>query len=227
VWHRDFHDAQIAECPDASVVGKSIGAVADERGVHVVDAFLDLVVEHGRAFRWRTTITNARPEILDKLAQQPGIQLGFSDAGAYLRNMAFYNFGIRFLRRVHEAEQAGRPFVPLERAVHMLTGDLAGFFGIDAGRLQVGDRADLVVIDPAGLDASTDEYHEEPLAEFGGLRRMVNRNDRAVAATVIAGRVVFRDGAYVEGYGRDWRTGQVLRAGERSDTVRVEELARR
>lgn len=227
VWHRDFHDAQIVGCPDASVVGKSIGAVADERGVHVVDAFLDLVVEHGRAFRWRTTITNARPEVLDKLAQQPGIQLGFSDAGAHLRNMAFYNFGIRFLRRVHDAEAAGRPFVSLERAVHMLTGDLAGFFGIDAGRLQVGDRADLVVIDPAGLDASTDEYHEEALAEFGGLRRMVNRNDRAVAATVIAGRVVYREGAYVDGYGRDWRTGQVLRAGERAGAVQAEELARR
>jgi N-acyl-D-aspartate/D-glutamate deacylase len=216
IWHRDFYDAEIVACPDASVVGKSIGKVADERGVHVVDAFLDLVVEHGRAFRWRTTITNARPQILDKLAQQPGIQLGFSDAGAHLRNMAFYNFGLRFLRRVHDAERAGRPFLPLEKAVHLLTGDLADFFNIDAGRLHIGDRADLVVIDPAGLDASTEEYHEEPLPEFDGLRRMVNRNDRAVTATVIGGRVVFRGGQFVDGYGRDWRSGQVLRAGRRS-----------
>ena len=220
VWHRDFHDAEIVECPDSSVVGKSIGAVADERGVHVVDAFLDLVVEHGRRFRWRTTITNARPEILDRLAQQPGVQLGFSDAGAHLRNMAFYNFGLRFLRRVHEAEVAGRPFLPLERAVHLLTRDLADFFGIAAGRLQVGDRADLVIVDPDGLDASTDEYHEQPLVEFGGLRRMVNRNDRAVTATVIGGRVVFRRGEFVDGYARAWGTGSVLRAGAASATDR-------
>jgi N-acyl-D-aspartate/D-glutamate deacylase len=214
IWHRDFYDAEIVECPDESVVGKSVGAVADERRLHVVDAFLDLVVEHGKAFRWRTTITNYRPEILDRLAQQPGIQIGFSDAGAHLRNMAFYNFGIRFLRRVNDAADAGKPFLPLERAVHLLTGDLANFFGVDAGRLRVGDRADLVVIDPAGLDESADEYHEQPLAEFGGLRRMVNRNDRAVAATVIGGRVVYRNGEFVDGYGSTFRSGRVLRADE-------------
>jgi N-acyl-D-aspartate/D-glutamate deacylase len=45
---------------------------------------------------------------------------------------------------------------------------------------------------------------------------MVNRNDRAVTATVIGGRVVFRGGQFVDGYGRDWRSGQVLRAGRRS-----------
>jgi N-acyl-D-aspartate/D-glutamate deacylase len=219
IWHRDFYDAEIVACPDESVVGKSVGAVADERGLHVVDAFLDLVVEHGKAFRWRTTITNYRPEILEKLAQQPGVQIGFSDAGAHLRNMAFYNFGIRFLRRVNDAAEAGKPFLTLERAVHMLTGDLADFFGVDAGRLQIGDRADLVVIDPAGLDDSADEYHEQPLVEFGGLRRMVNRNDRAVAATVIGGRVVYRHGEFVEGYGSAYRSGRVLRAGEPRGSV--------
>jgi N-acyl-D-aspartate/D-glutamate deacylase len=101
----------------------------------------------------------------------------------------------------------------------MLTGDLGEFFGIDAGRLRLGDRADLVVIDPTGLDASTDEYHEAPLVEFGGLLRMVNRNDAAVAATVIGGRVVYRTGEFTEGYGSEWRAGRVLRAGEVVGTV--------
>ena len=57
------------------------------------------------------------------------------------------------------------------------------------------------------------------MAEFGGLRRMVNRNDRAVAATVIGGRVVYRAGEFAEGYGRDWRSGRVLRAGEPRGSV--------
>jgi N-acyl-D-aspartate/D-glutamate deacylase len=56
-----------------------------------VDAFLDLVVEHGITLRWRTTISNHPPEVLEKLAREPGVQMGFSDAGAHLRNMAFYN----------------------------------------------------------------------------------------------------------------------------------------
>ena len=93
VWHRDFFDAEIVACPDESVVGKSFGQVGVDRGgLHPVDAFLDLVLEHGTALRWRTTISNHRPEVLKKLARDPGIQMGFSDAGAHLRNMAFYNY---------------------------------------------------------------------------------------------------------------------------------------
>ena len=77
VWHRDFFDAEIVACPDASVVGKSFGQVGVERGgKHPVDAFLDLVLEHGTDIRWRTTISNHRPEVLKKLAADPGIQVG-------------------------------------------------------------------------------------------------------------------------------------------------------
>ena len=78
----------------------------------------------------------------------PGIQMGFSDAGAHLRNMAFYNFGLRLLRHVRDAERAGRPFMTVEQAVHRLTGELADWYRLDAGHLRVGDRADLVVLDP-------------------------------------------------------------------------------
>ena len=40
----------------------------------------------------------------------------------------------------------------VEQAVHRLTGELADWYRIDAGHLRVGDRADLVVIDPERLD---------------------------------------------------------------------------
>jgi N-acyl-D-aspartate/D-glutamate deacylase len=94
VWQRDFFDAEIVDCPDESVVGRSFGQVGlDRGGLHPVDAFLDLVLEHGRDLRWRTTISNHRPEVLKKLAHDPGIQMGFSDAGAHLRNMAVLQHG--------------------------------------------------------------------------------------------------------------------------------------
>ncbi|MGW0021381.1 N-acyl-D-amino-acid deacylase family protein [Rhodococcus sp. NPDC003382] len=213
VWHRDFDDTDIVACPDESLVGRSIGDVARERKLHPVDVFLDLVVEHGREFRWHTVIANDRPEVLNRLITTPGVTVGFSDAGAHLRNMAFYNYGIRMLRRIHDFAERGKPVMPLEAAVHKLTGELGDFYGIDAGHLRVGDRADLVVVDPAGLDEATERYHEEPMPEFGGLRRMVNRNDAAVTATVVAGRVVFRDGEFVPGYGTTVGTGRFLRAG--------------
>ncbi|MGV9744434.1 N-acyl-D-amino-acid deacylase family protein [Rhodococcus zopfii] len=213
VWHRDFDDTTIVACPDAAIVGRSIGDVARERKLHPVDTFLDLVVEHGREFRWHTVIANDRPEILNRLIRTPGVTVGFSDAGAHLRNMAFYNYGIRMLRRIHEFAERGKPVMPMEAAVHKLTGELGEFYGLDAGHLRVGDRADLVVVDPVGLDDETERYHEEPMPEFGGLRRMVNRNDAAVAATVVGGRVVFRAGEFVPGYGTTFGTGRFLRAG--------------
>ncbi|BCI53376.1 hypothetical protein NIIDNTM18_26540 [Mycolicibacterium litorale] len=218
VWHRDFFDAEIVACPDDSLVGKSFGLVGVERGLHPVDAFLDLVLEYGRDVRWRTTISNHRPEVLKKMAREPGIQMGFSDAGAHLRNMAFYNMGLRLLRHVHDAEKAGRPFMSVEQAVHRLTGELADWYRLDAGHLRVGDRADIVVVDPAHLDSTLDAYAEDRVPFYGGLERMVNRNDDTVSAVLVSGRTVFRDGAPTELVGTQ-RTGRFLRAAHRAPAV--------
>ncbi|UGT57314.1 N-acyl-D-amino-acid deacylase family protein [Nocardia asteroides] len=211
-WHRDFFDADIVACPDESVLGKTFGQVGlDRGGLHPVDAFLDLVVEHGDKLRWRTTISNHRPDVADVLTADPSVQLGFSDAGAHLRNMAFYNFGLRLLRRVHEAQRTERPFMTVEHAVHRVTGELADWYGLDAGHLRVGDRADAVVIDPAHLDDSLDAYAEAPIEVFGNLSRMVNRNDDTVTAVFVNGRYVFGAGEADPALGTE-RVGTFLRA---------------
>ncbi|OBG00288.1 N-acyl-D-amino-acid deacylase family protein [Mycolicibacter sinensis] len=217
LWHRDFHDAVIVECPDVGLIGKSFGQIAEERGLHPLDAFLDVLVENGeRNVRWTTIVANHRPKQLDKLANEPVIHMGFSDAGAHLRNMAFYNFSLRLLKRVRDAEAAGQPFMSIERAVYRLTSEVADWFGFDAGTLRQGDRADFVVIDPAGLTDAVDGYHEEKVPFYGGLSRMVNRNDDAVVATGVGGTVVFRNGQFRDGYGTTAKSGRFLRAGSRA-----------
>ena len=214
LWHRDFHDATIVECPDKTLIGKSFGQIAAERGLHPLDAFLDVLVENGeRNVRWTTIVANHRPKHLDALAKDPSIHMGFSDAGAHLRNMAFYNFSLRLLKRVRDAERAGRPFLTVERAVHRLTAEVADWFGLEAGTLREGDRADFVVIDPDGLDDSVDAYHEEKVPFYGDLSRMVNRNDAAVVATGVNGAVVFRKGEFRDGYGKTVKSGRFLKAG--------------
>ena len=216
VWHRDFFDAEIVSCPDESAIGKSFGQVGlDRGGLHPVDAFLDLVVEHGTKVRWRTTISNHRPEVLKRLARDDGVQMGFSDAGAHLRNMAFYNFGLRLLRHVRDAQLQGHPFMTIERAVHRLTGELADWYQIDAGHLRIGDRADVVVIDPVYLDERLDEYAEAPVPQYANMPRMVNRNDAAVDLVLIGGRTVLRGGTPTELLGAE-RTGSFLRTGKRT-----------
>jgi N-acyl-D-aspartate/D-glutamate deacylase len=214
LWHRDFHDAVIVECPDRSLIGKSFGQIAGEHGLHPLDGFLDVLVDNGeRNVRWTTTVANHRPTQLNKLAVEPTIHMGFSDAGAHLRNMAFYNFSLRLLKRVLDADRAGKPFMTAEHAVHGLTAEVTDWFGLDAGTLREGDRADFVVIDPAGLDDSVDDYHEEEVPFYGGLSRMVNRNDAAVVATGVGGAVVYRNGEFCDGHGTTAKSGWFLRAG--------------
>ncbi|BCJ35863.1 hypothetical protein Athai_33660 [Actinocatenispora thailandica] len=141
------------------------------------------------------------------------MQLGFADSGAHLRNMAFYNYGLRLLKRVYRAEQAGTPFLPLPAAVHRLTGELGDWYGVDAGHLRVGGPADVAVLDPAGVADLPADYHEAVMPAFGGLRRMVNRNDDAVAATVVGGHLVYENGRFADGFGTTLHAGRVLRAG--------------
>jgi N-acyl-D-aspartate/D-glutamate deacylase len=133
VWNRDLSDAEIVSCPDTAVIGQSFADVARVRGIKPADALLDLTVEHGEKLRWRTIVANDRDNVLDRLQRSPNIQIGFSDSGAHLRNMAFYNFGLRMLERVHR-----RRFMPVETAVRRLTGELADWYGLDAGYLREG-----------------------------------------------------------------------------------------
>jgi N-acyl-D-aspartate/D-glutamate deacylase len=210
VWSRDLSDAEIVSCPDSAVVGKSFADVAAARGIEPADALLDLTVEHGAQLRWRIVVANDRDDVLDRLQQSPNVQIGFSDSGAHLRNMAFYNSGLRMLERVHQ-----RRFMPVETAVRRLTGEIADWYGLDAGYLREGKRADVAVIDPAGFDGSSADYAEAPYPGVAGLSRMVNRNDDLVAATVVGGQVVYAAGEFAAGLGTDLHAGQFLQATDR------------
>ncbi|TXH91781.1 MAG: N-acyl-D-glutamate amidohydrolase [Pseudomonas sp.] len=212
VWHRDFDDAWIVDCPDASLAGHSVGELARARDMHPGDLFLDLLVEHGPRLRWRTLIANHRPRVVEKLVAEPSTLIGFADSGAHIRNMAFYNFSVRLLKLVRDAELRGTPVMPLEQAVWRLTGELGAWFGIDAGTLALDRRADVVIVDPQRLDASLEAYHEADMEGFDGLQRMVNRGD-AVQATLINGQIAYRNGEFADDLGQARGYGQFLRAG--------------
>jgi N-acyl-D-aspartate/D-glutamate deacylase len=76
--------------------------------------------------------------------------------------------------------------------------------------LTPGARADLVVIDPERLDESLSQYHEEPMASFGGFTRLVRRNPETVPWVLINGKVAVERGQLQDGAGQ----GRFLPAGE-------------
>ncbi|MCA9719571.1 MAG: N-acyl-D-glutamate amidohydrolase [Myxococcales bacterium] len=193
VWHRDLGDAVILEAPDPALVGRTFTEVAAARGADPIETFLDLMIEHDRALRWHTCIANDRPEVLASILRHPGTLLGFADSGAHLRNMAFYNFPVRVLKRVRDAELAGAPIMSTARAVHRLTGELADWFGLDAGRLREGDRADVVVLDPARLDDAVERVEQREFPGMPGFCRLVNGGE-AVREVFVAGTSLVRDG---------------------------------
>ncbi|WP_100640621.1 N-acyl-D-amino-acid deacylase family protein [Alteromonas facilis] len=211
VWQRDFSDAIILDCPDNSLKGKDFATVAAERGIHVVDLFLDLVVEYGTSLRWYTTVANHRPGILKKLVRDKTSLITFSDAGAHIRNMAFYNLPLRLLKLAHE--NTDPDFISLEEAVWRVTGEQGEWFGVDAGKIRQGDRADIVVIDPSGLSQDLESVDWADMENFD-LKRLVNRNPGLVKHVLINGNFAVRDESLSSNLGVSHDYGSFLPAVE-------------
>jgi N-acyl-D-aspartate/D-glutamate deacylase len=212
VWPRDFSDAIILDCPDETIVGKNFDEVAKARNVHVVDLFLDLVVEHGKKLRWYTTVANHRKNVLKEMVKDKKSLITFSDAGAHIRNMAFYNLPLRMLKLVKESVDEGKPVMSMEKAIWRMTGDQADWFNVDAGKIRVGDRADVVVIDPTGFHQNLEEVSWGEMENFG-LQRLVNRNPGIVETVLINGKLAVEDGDVVPDLGKNMGYGAFIPAG--------------
>ena len=212
-YHRDLAEARVVSTPDGRHDGMTFAEVASRRGVEPIEAFLDLQAQWGNDLRWYSVVANANPRNLEWITTHPTAMIGFSDAGAHLRNMALYNIGLRMLKRVRDAELAGRPFMSVQAAVRRLTSEIAEFHRIDAGRLHEGARADLVVIDPDHLDSTLERIEEAEMPGFPGMQRLVRRNDATVRAVMVNGRVAWDQHGAAEDLGSSKDYGGLLTLG--------------
>ena len=126
--------------------------------------------------------------------------------------MAHYNFPLRLLKLQRDSQLRGEPCMTPERAVHRVTGEIADWLGIDAGKIAVGSRADLVVLDPEKLGPLLDTAEETPMPFFDNLRRLTNQNGGAVQSVLVNGREAVRDGALTAELGHARGFGQFLNA---------------
>ena len=133
--------------------------------------------------------------------------ISFSDAGAHLNNMAFYDFPLQMIKRVQESIDKGQPMMSMEKCIWRLTKELADWFNIDAGELKEGSAADLVIIDPTQLQNVSDKVFEAPIEEFDNYVRLVNRSPKTVHSVYVNGELIYENDDFVEGYGKTKKIG--------------------
>lgn len=172
------------------------------------DFVFHLLKTYDRDFVWWTVSANADEKKLRKVTMDPAFLPGFADSGAHLTNLAFYDVNLRALKIAFEEKgEAGVGYM-----VKRLTRDAANLFNIDAGSIDPGAQADLVLIDPEALarhdgEASTMRLRRAVL----GNDQLVNRSDGVVAHVFIRGEAVWRDGGFTKVF-ETRKLGRVLKA---------------
>lgn len=207
LFHRNLNDMWIVASPIPGQVGKSFEQAAEEAGAEPIVYFMDLMAEHDTAIRWKTVVTNDRPDKRRFLFAHPTTLPGFNDSGAHARNMAFQDGGLQMLQQVVLNPEV----MPIEKAIHKLTGLSAEWLGLDTGTLEPGKTADVAVIDPEKLKTGLSEPLEVNDPRFHGAMRMVKRSDGVVRNVLVGGKVAFEDGKFAEDFGKK-KYGRLLRS---------------
>lgn len=196
-FHRDLARITVLRAPDPALAGRTVGDIA--AGRDAVDVWMELLETHDAALRWLGVGANARPGPRRALLSHPHIFPGFTDAGAHVRNLAFYDGPLALLK---EAVQSG--FMTPERAVSRCSGELAAWLGLDAGVLAEGRRADVVLLDPERLKDPVAEPIEFADPVLDGAMRMVKRqHPDLVRAVYINGRTAALNGVPAEELGTE------------------------
>lgn len=232
-FNRDLDALNVERCPVTDWEGETLGSVyrrllqfqlghasaaRSEAEATALAAFprpieregrflLHLVRSYDRDLRWWFIIGNDRPEILRKLLFHEHLLPGFNDSGAHLINLAFFDGNLLTLQiAARESEEL------VARAVKRLTSEPAEFFGVDAGRLEVGSQADVVLIDPKALLAyDTDANRQTVYRDIFEHDQLVNRSDGVVRAVYLAGRQVWDGTDFTPALGRE-KLGHALTA---------------
>lgn len=210
VWHKDLSRSVILACPEKELIGKDFYSIAQERNAHPVDTFLDLIIQYDKQIKWTTTIGNDREEKYPFLYNYPYNLISFSDAGAHLNNMAFYNFPLTMIKNVQDSIDAGQAIMSMEKCIWRLTKELADWFGLDRGYLSEGKVADIAILNPKAFDSISYDVQEAPIEAFDNYPRLVNRNPGAVVHVLVGGKTIIENNEFVKGYGKTTRYGQFL-----------------
>jgi N-acyl-D-amino-acid deacylase len=124
---------------------RAVVALAEDRGCTPLDVVLDISLDDNLETRFWSVLANNDPEGIAWLLPRDNVLLGLADSGAHVSQLCDACFSTDLLG--HWVRDRG--VMPLERAIHKLTGEPAQVYGLtDRGTVTVGKAADLCVFDP-------------------------------------------------------------------------------
>jgi N-acyl-D-aspartate/D-glutamate deacylase len=184
--------------------------IAAERGTEPFDTLLDIVVADDlRTVLWPAPKdkTDADWAMRTEVWNDPRAMIGGSDAGAHLDRMCGATYPTRFLGDMIR----GRKLIPVEKAVNLMTQVPAELFGLrDRGTVEVGKRADLVVIDPETVGSE----NARMVADLPGGCERLTAGSFGVERVLVNGTAVI-----VDGQATGATPGTLLRSGVDTYTV--------
>jgi N-acyl-D-aspartate/D-glutamate deacylase len=184
--------------------GRTLVELAQERGTTPFDAMIDLSLEDGLRTRFWSVLANDDPDGIAWLLPRDNVLIGLADSGAHVSQLCDACFATDLLGgwvRDHGV-------MPLERAIHKLTGEPAGVYGLhDRGTVAVGKCADLCVFDPATVAPGPMRRIRDFPADG---ERLTADAPVGVTHTLVNGTPIRVDGEMVE-EGLLVRPGSVLR----------------
>ncbi len=171
----------------------SVAAQAQRRGMRPDELCYDLLLEkdgHNLIYQAGSNYAHGSLDTVREMLTDPHTVPALGDGGAHLGCVCDASYSTFMLAHWTRDRTRGAR-LPLSFAVKQLTADTADLVGLrDRGRLGVGYRADLNVIDIDRLTLGAPEIIRDLPA---GGRRMIQRT-KGYVATVVNGTVTYREG---------------------------------
>ena len=183
----------------------SLFGEAMRRGVKPIEAVFDALLEdEGRALLYFPIYNYAAGNLdeVGEMLRHPLALFGLGDGGAHVGTICDASFSTFLL--THWVRDRAKDRIPIERAVAMLTGDVASWLGLgDRGVIAKGKRADLNVIDLARLALEPPHL----VRDLPGQGKRLLQSAEGYRATLVNG-VVTRENGRSTGA----RPGRIVRA---------------
>ncbi len=146
---------KLGENPDyEQTINQSVYKMAQEEGISPLSKIYDILLEKdGKEFLYFPiyNYTDINYKAVHEMMNHPQAIMGLSDGGAHVGTVCDASFPTYLLSHWTRDRTQG-PQIELKRAVQMLTADIADYVGFhDRGRLEVGKKANINVIDHANL----------------------------------------------------------------------------